>query len=69
MTIKGQYFVVGYQGKGKDKEPSIRQESKCFRVKRDAREYAALLMETPEASKSKTDPGWVVIKLETILDQ
>jgi len=66
MPSKGRYSIVAYISSLSG--PQLRDESKIFRVKQQARQYAASLMDNPNTYKSKSDPGWKVIDMETILD-
>jgi hypothetical protein len=66
MPTKGRYSIVVYRSSLSG--PQIRDGSKIFRVKAQARQYAASLMDDPNTYKAKSDPGWIVMDLETILD-
>lgn len=69
MKIKAKYSIVAY--KEYHSGPNgikILDKSKCFRNRQDAQEYAAQLMDDPEAYKQQGDPGWIVVDMETILD-
>ena len=66
MTSKGRYSIVVYRSSLSS--PQLRDESKIFRVKAQAREYAAALMNDDHTYKAKSDPGWIVVDMETILD-
>jgi len=66
MPTKGRYSIVVYRSSLSG--PQIRDESKIFRVRQQARGYAASLMDDPNTYKAKSDPGWVVVDLEAVLD-
>lgn len=59
-------YIVAY--KENVHSPKLLEEAKVFRVKQQARAYAAELQEDPNKYKKQGDKGWIVVELETILD-
>lgn len=66
MTTKSKMYIVAYKEYAHG--PKVLDDSKIFRVKQQARGYAAELQEDPKKYKQSGDQGWIVVELEAILD-